>query len=783
MAGRGEGNGDTRPASITSARTVLPVTQHAAATDQLLLRARQQAAVARLGLAALRGLPLRELAQEAAQLVLEMLDADEAAIFERVADEGLLLRVCVPHRPDLTNRLMLKPGAGSQSGYTLQTNEPVVVSDLREETRFSRELSPGEPNVVGALTVVVQGKGRQFGVLGAYTQEPRSFSDEDVSFAQAIANVLGSAVERRLVERELRRSANRLRLAQDAGRMGIWDWDVRSGNIVWSESLEQLFGIPPGGFEGTLDDFFRRVHPDDAPSLHPKLEDALMAGGYEAEHRIIRDDTGEVRWVVARGERVQDDAGETVALTGICVDITERKAVEAERFDLLERERAARAAAERARERLVFLGEATNALSASLEYRRTLHTVARLAVPRFADSCVVDLLTDGVLSQVTVAHVDAEKEALIRELRRRYPVGVRPTDPVRSVLDGAPSILSTDVDEALLAHAAVDEQHLDMLRRLEARSEMCVPLRARGRVLGTMRLSRSRGRVQFDRDDLGLAEELARRVALAIDNARLFEELTSTGERYRHMAETLQASLLPPHLPSVPGIDVASGYRAAAQETTVGGDFYDVFGLPDGGWGVAIGDVQGKGTEAATLTALARHTLRTAAMQQGPDETLRVLNEVYLAHNGEDEPEPRFCTVLYGQLEPGQPGGTAGEASGALLTLVSGGHPPALLRRADGCVQRVGGGGMLVGVWHDAELHRETVALARGDAMLLYTDGVIEARGDQGEFGEGRLAEVLRMSSGTDAAGLVARVEEAVLSFSHGRIRDDIALLALRLEG
>ncbi|MBA2529359.1 MAG: SpoIIE family protein phosphatase [Euzebyales bacterium] len=756
-----------------AAAVLLDVTERRRASDTLRLRAHQQAAVARIGLTALGGQPLGHLLTEAVRLTAETLGVDEAGVWQ-ASDGDLVLRATYPPRPDQVNAVRLPAGKGSQSGHTLATDAPVVMRDAATETRFANEMVVDEPAVVSALTVVVQAKSRQFGVLGAYSTTSREFSDDDVNFVQSIANVVGAAVERRLADREVRTAAERLRLAQEAGRIGLWEWDLRSGRMVWTEALEQLYGIPAQGFEGTYEAFLRRVHPDDVDLVEPRLAKALEEGAYEAEHRIVRDD-GETRWVVARGELVHDDSGDATGLTGVIVDISERKLVEQERAGLLRSEQAARAAAERARERLSFLAEVTSALASSLDYHQTLGALTRLSVPALADGCVVDLVIEDRLSAVAIAHTDAEKEVLIRELRRRYPPGSNPADPTHDVLKGGPSLLHGRLGEELLNAIARDEEHADILRRFEISSGILAPLVARGRVIGTLALTRAGGRRPFDSDDLALAEELGRRAALAIDNARLFAEAHRSGERYRRMAETLQTSLLPPHLPDVPGMDVAAGYRPAAIGAMVGGDFYDVFSLPDGAWGVVIGDVQGKGPEAATLTALARHTLRTAAMRQGAAETLGVLNDVYLATDESGVEEPRFCTVLYGRLDPGE--------DTTRLELVSGGHHPALVRRADGRVEALGGGGMLVGAFPSHEVAREATLLASGDTVVLYTDGVVEARCDGREFGEAGLCGVLCAAEGVDAAGLVARIEQAVMDFSEGRIRDDVAVLVLRVTG
>ncbi len=243
--------------------------------------------------------------------------------------------------------------------------------------------------------------------------------------------------------------------------------------------------------------------------------------------------------------------------------------------------------------------------------------------------------------------------------------------------------------------------------------------------------------------------------------------------RARQVSEALQRSLLPPHLPKIPGMELSAAYRAGAADSVVGGDFYDVLGLGEGRWGIAIGDVAGKGPEAAAITALARYTLRTAAAQHaGPADVLRVLNEALL-REGADH---RLCTAVFGFLSSAGPR--------PVLRLAIGGHPSPLLLRADGAVETVGVPGTLLGATPSPVFHDQEVALDAGDALLLYTDGVTEARTADGRFGHERLKAVLGGCAGLGAAQLADRIERAVGELGDpSGAGDDVALLVLRAAG
>jgi serine phosphatase RsbU (regulator of sigma subunit) len=250
---------------------------------------------------------------------------------------------------------------------------------------------------------------------------------------------------------------------------------------------------------------------------------------------------------------------------------------------------------------------------------------------------------------------------------------------------------------------------------------------------------------------------------MAVDNARLFAERA-------YIARTLQQSLLPAELPDIPGIEAAARFRPTGEGNEVGGDFYDLFESGGRGWTVVMGDVCGKGPDAAAITALARYTLRAAAMRERlPSRSLALLNEAMLRQRS----DRRFCTVAYAYLEP--------MSEGARIGFASGGHPLPLLLRADGTVQPVGEPGSLLGVLPDPSFEDRSLSLAPGDVLVFYTDGVIEGRGANGPLDEQGLVHLLAACAGEGADAIAARVEDAAVSAQDGSPRDDIAVLVLRV--
>ena len=258
--------------------------------------------------------------------------------------------------------------------------------------------------------------------------------------------------------------------------------------------------------------------------------------------------------------------------------------------------------------------------------------------------------------------------------------------------------------------------------------------------------------------------QLAQMASTALENAHRYS-------RERDIATTLQRSLLPPDLPDIPGLETAARFWSAGEGIQVGGDFYDIFQTGDGDWSFVIGDVCGKGPNAAALTALSRYTIRAAALHESsPARILEAVNAAMI----DQRRDARFATAVLGRIRLG------GDA--ARLTIACAGHPLPFLVRADGTVTAVGRGGTLLGIVPDLDVADVEVELAPQDALVAYTDGVIEIRRRGKElFGVEDLAALLGRCGGLEADALAARVEEQVLRRSGGVPADDVALLALRV--
>lgn len=378
---------------------------------------------------------------------------------------------------------------------------------------------------------------------------------------------------------------------------------------------------------------------------------------------------------------------------------------------LISRQRAARWYAQVAKDRTEFLAEATEVLSSSLDFHETVSRLARLAVPRLADLCWVEVLdADGLVHPIVVSHSDRIDAALADNVLHQRPGSLGdPGAAARAVAEGE-SKLFERVTPAIMDEIARDATHRVLLHGLRLGSMMIVPLGTPRGILGSIAFGVGDDGRRYTAEDLALAEDLARRVGTVLDNVFLYEDRSRT-------AKMLQRSLLPPEIPVIEGIDLEVRFNPVSHADLIGGDFYDVFEIAPGTWALVVGDVCGKGVEASALTGLARHTIRAAALRRPtPSSVLRTLNDIIL-RDGVD----RFCTVVMALIEPG-PGA-------ARLVVCSGGHPlPMIARSRDRTVETVGKTGTLLGAFADPLLEDVESVLLPGDTLALFTDGALDER-------------------------------------------------------
>jgi PAS domain S-box-containing protein len=492
-----------------------------------------------------------------------------------------------------------------------------------------------------------------------------------------------------------------------------------------------------------------RLHVTDergAPVRAERLPGARTLAGEHPEPLVLRyrrAESGEPRCVRVMATPVFDEHGGARLAISVIEDITEiKQAEEAQRF----------------------LAESSQLLAGSLDLDETLPALARLAVPRMADWCAVQLAGERGLRTVAVAHLDAAKQALAEALESEYPPDPDARHGAAQVVRSGRSELHEVVSEATLATAARDARHLELLRSLGNVSVMTVPMRAHDQVVGAITLGSAESGRRFGAYDLALAEDLGLRAGATVENARLYRTRSA-------IAQTLQASLLPPVLPDIPGLETAALYRPAGEGHEVGGDFYDLFSTGKDQWFVVMGDVCGKGAEAAAVTALARYTIRAAVLRhRSPAGILRWLNDAMLRQQID---QGRFATIACARLDLDRHAVTA--------TVASGGHPCPRVLRSTGLVEELGVPGTLLGVVPDVRLHDHTTRLSRGDALILYTDGLTEAGAPRRVWSPAQLDTAVGAARHRPAQAIVDHLAEAAQAEAGGPLRDDLALLALRV--
>jgi PAS domain S-box-containing protein len=555
----------------------------------------------------------------------------------------------------------------------------------------------------------------------------------------------------------------------------------------------------------------------------------------------------------------------------------------------------ARRAAERRQNLLV---RASEVLDSAVGVDERLDDFARLLVPELADYVKIELLEgDSGRRPVAIAHQDPEREALMRAWRERGTLGESERVGMATTFATGEAKLTPEIAPEAVVRSARErtgEEGAQLMEAIGPRSQIVVPLRARGRVLGALSLTMAESGRRYEEADLDLARDLGLRAGLAVDNARLYEEAQAAAdaerrrraqldalartslaihrtrrierrleviaegaremlgvrhaavslrpersgsvqavsaapgasaapelseplvardgtefgvievagkedgaftpgdqlaledlarigalaienarleERERHIASTLQASLLPAELPVIEGLEAAARYLPGGEGTVVGGDLYDLFEVDDG-WAFVVGDVCGKGVEAAALTSMVRFTIRAEAFHRAvPSDVLALTNDAILRQFSDG----RFCTALHGRVRV--------VPDGARLAIACAGHPPPLVLARDGAIEAIPCRGRLLGVVPDIDAETFEAHLAPGDALVAFTDGVTEGRGPGGMFGDGPLRDVLAAAAGSDADAIAEAVTRAALEFQGGRTQDDLALLVLRVPG
>ncbi len=669
-------------------------------------------------------LPLTETLSRATELIVP--EAADMCMIDAV-HEGRVVRAAVrvdgvPHAAEVEERLRRRapsiPGrfvAPERAWMQIAHFRPRMdAEDLRrmaqgpEDLEFLRSLRP-RSSIIAAMTA----RARNLGTLTLVTTwSKRRYTVDDVSFAQVLANRLGLALDNAGLFSDLESVERRLDTVMSMLDEAITVHDA-SGELVYANETaarwlgfsrpQELLDAQEQEVLGRLEMWGEDGTRVDRDLIAQRFRAGRLPRGEQV--RIALEATGEELWAVVSSEPINAPDGSLLYAVTTIEDVTELK-----RSELTQQ----------------LLARAGELLGASTDYQQIVQAVTRVVVPQFADWCSVNIPDEaGIPQQVAVAHSDPEMVDWARRWSDRYPVHM----DERPRLMGSASLGST----------------------------VAVPMTAGAKIVGVLMFGNDPGSRSFDQGDLTIAGEIARRAGIAVENARL------AGEQ-AYVARVLQRGLRPAQLPAIRGFEVATMYRPAGEVNEVGGDFYEAFEI-EGGWMLAIGDVMGRGAAAASVTALARYTIRTAGKLTGdPRAAARMLDEGL--KQGMDL---SLCSAIILVLPDS-------EDDPVRASLLVAGHPLPLLVRA-GTVEPVGQPGPLPGAPHRSSWKVTALELSRGDQLVLYTDGVTEARGERDRFGEDRLRDSL--STVTDPSQTVAQIESALDSFLVGPPQDDAAMLVV----
>lgn len=547
--------------------------------------------------------------------------------------------------------------------------------------------------------------------------------------------------------------------------------------LIWVNSaFENLTGFTLEQIRGRNCRFLQG--PDTDPAALRVISDALR-GGHDVEVTLLnyRAD-GSSFWNELSISPVLDDAGVQTHFVGVQSDVTNRVVAERSSAMHLAQERVAAREREQVRRHLAVLVEATSLLASTLDFEQTIERLSDLVVPELADWCFVDLfLTNGSGRRSVVRHRDPEATPLLQRLR----------DDVRAPALGSPifgeagPMLLEAIPASVLREAASSDDVHELLLRLGASSAMVVPLAGRSESLGSITFVRGADAVPYTGAELMVATDLGRRAGLTLDNARFYT-------REHEVAAALQYGLLPEVLP-VPGVTTATRYLPGTETAQIGGDWYDVFALPDGAVGMAIGDVMGHDLAAAAAMGQLRSVLRSYAWRgTSPAEVLDSLDELVQGLS-----MAQLATTVYARLEllelerPARRLGDTSAGPGSdrrrldvpILRYANAGHLPPLLRTPDRKVRALEDGrSVLIGAPPGGRRTEAAEAVPPGSVLLFYTDGLVERRRASIDVGIGLLAKALA-DAPDDAEALCDHVLAALYGIDHD---DDVAILAVVIE-
>jgi PAS domain S-box-containing protein len=644
------------------------------------------------------------------------------------------------------------PREDSLCTATARSAAPLVVADASTDSRVVH-LPPVRSGAVGAYLGVplADAQGLVVGAFCVFDQEPRSWSDDEVTVLEELAHATTAELERAATEGERDLMRIQLGLAIESGGIGSWEWDLAARTMSGNGRLLEMFGFPHGEHDDEpaarpVSAFIDRVHPEDRPRVARSVTAALETGGdYADEYRVLRPD-GSERWLAARGRPLYDAHGTAAHLVGAVYDTTDR--------------RLAAEGVQTEASLMALIAQASDLLASSLEAEDAVRSFARLVVPVLADWSVVSLVgADGRLADVDWWHHDPARRDLTGLFaRHRLDDRDEAVGSLAALQSGEPFV---ENDDALDVATRIlrSEVAVRAVTELGLRSVGVFPLVIDDRVIGLITLARGENRPPFTPAEIRAAADLSRRAGITLANAQSFG-------REREMSEQLQRSMLTE--PVAPDdVEVSVRYIPAARAAQIGGDWYDAFAQEDGATVLVVGDVVGHDSVAAAVMGQLRSVLRGIAVASGggPAGLLADLDRALVTLRMSTN-----ATVVVARVEEREDGEQT-------LTWSNAGHPPPVMITADGRGERLGSHDVLLGVVPELERQEESLVLEPSLTVLMYTDGLVERRGEDIDVGIDRL---LAAAAAVAEQPLEKLVDSVLADLCPEAPDDDVVLLALR---
>lgn len=596
-----------------------------------------------------------------------------------------------------------------------------------------------------AITVPLSSRGSKVGALTLVsTWSKRRYAEEDARFVETLGGRVALALDNAGLFLDLQSIEQRMDSVMSVLDQAVVIHDSRGSLIFANAAALKMFNVEDpatvlGADNVPVQDRFDFYDENGDPF---RLEESPLMAVLDGEKpdpqtiRIISRITGREAWLRAKTQGVSGPAGASLYAVTALEDLTDIKKEEFAHS---------------------LLARISEVVHESPDYEQTIRNLAELSVPQLADWCsiYVPRPADGTLAMVAVAHMDAARRELARTIAEEIPISLDDRHGPAEVLRSGEAIVVEDVASELESQD-LGPRLTTMVRKLDLGSAMILPLSIGDRNLGTFHLANETGRRPYNSFDRDLGERLAARIAIALESSLLASERAT-------IASDLQQGLLPAPIPRIEGWSVATLYRPAGVANEVGGDFYDAFTFR-GGWMVVMGDVTGRGSRAASVTGLARQTLRTASALTGdPIAALGELNRALLARD-----DTSLCSVVAIALRQG---------SGREISMAVAGHPPPLCV-CEGRLTEIMPTGPVLGAFANPSWDLREITLGTNEQLVVYTDGVTEASGRTERFGEDRLQESVRGTTSPQDA--VKRVEAALEDFCREGLDDDAAVLALQ---